>query len=258
MFKAIRIFVLLLILLAVGMSAWRAKTNSVEWKYTLPVNIYPINADGSTVSADYIRTLTIEDFQPIETFMQQEAARYGHASNASIEMRLGKSIDSLPPELPQSRNALKVILWSLKMRWWSYRHGETRGAAPQVKLFLLYFDPEKHPQLLHSTALQKGLIGRVNVFASRAMAKQNAVIITHEFLHTLGATDKYDLATGVPIYPEGYANPELSPLVPQQFAEIMGGRIPVSKTEAEIPAGLDKVLIGEKTAWEINWLKHEN
>ena len=98
MFKAIRIFILLLILLAVGMSAWRAKTNSVEWKYTLPVNIYPINADGSTVSADYIRTLTIEDFQPIETFMQQEAARYGHASNASIEIRLGKPIDSLPPE----------------------------------------------------------------------------------------------------------------------------------------------------------------
>ncbi|HEY8100574.1 MAG TPA: hypothetical protein VIF82_07440 [Burkholderiaceae bacterium] len=257
MFKAIRIVVLLIILLAVGMSTWRAKTNSVEWKYTLPVNVYPINADGSAVSADYIRTLTLENFQPIETFMQQEAVRYGHASNASIEIRLGKAIDALPPELPQSRGALDVILWSLNMRWWAYRHGETHGAAPQVKLFLLYFDPATHPMLQHSTALQKGLIGRVNVFASRDMAKQNAVIITHEFLHTLGATDKYDLATGLPIYPEGYANAELNPLLPQQFAEIMGGRIPVSKTEAEIPVSLDKVLVGERTAGEINWVKQD-
>ena len=51
MFKTIRIIVLLLILLAVAAGAWRAKTRSVEWKYTLPVNIYPINADGSAVSA---------------------------------------------------------------------------------------------------------------------------------------------------------------------------------------------------------------
>jgi hypothetical protein len=258
MFKAIRIVVLLLILVAVAASTWRAKTASVEWKYTLPVNVYPINADGSAVSADYINTLTSENFQPIETFMQQEAARYGHASNASIEIRLGKPIDSLPPELPQSRNALDVIVWSLKMRWWAYRHGEIHGASPQVKLFLLYFDPDKHPHLLHSTALQKGLIGRVNVFAAKAMAKQNTVIITHEFLHTLGATDKYDLATSLPIYPDGYADPEANPLLPQQFAEIMGGRVPISKTEAAIPGGLDKVLIGEKTAREINWIKARN
>jgi hypothetical protein len=126
-----------------------------------------------------------------------------------------------------------------------------------VKLFLLYFDPAKHPHLRHSTALQKGLVGRVNVFASKALSRQNAVIITHEFLHTLGATDKYDLATSLPIYPDGYANPELDPLLPQQFAEIMGGRIPVSKTEAEIPASLDNVLIGVKTAREINWIRLE-
>jgi hypothetical protein len=257
MFKTIRIAILLLILLAVAANTWRAKTTSVEWKYTLPVNVYPVNADGSAVSDAYIRELTIDDFKSIETFMQQEAARYGHASNASIEMRLGKPIDSLPPALPQDRSTLDVMLWSLKMRWWSYRHGETRGADPQVKLFLLYFDPAKNPMLHHSTALQKGLVGRVNVFAAREMAKQNAVIIAHEFLHTLGATDKYDFATNQPIFPEGYAEPELKPLLPQQFAEIMGGRTPISQSEAEIPASLNKVMIGEKTAQEINWIKFD-
>ena len=83
MFKAIRILILLLILAAVALGAWRAKTRSVEWKYTLPVNIYMVNGDGSAVSTEYMRNLTLADFKPIEAFMQEEAARYGHASRAS-------------------------------------------------------------------------------------------------------------------------------------------------------------------------------
>ena len=43
MFKALRIFILLLILAGVALGAWRAKTRSVEWKHTLPVNIYLVN-----------------------------------------------------------------------------------------------------------------------------------------------------------------------------------------------------------------------
>jgi hypothetical protein len=45
----------------------------------------------------------------------------------------------------------------------------------------------------------------------------------------------------------------LLPLLPQRFAEIMAGRTPLSKSEAETPASLDDALIGSKTAQEINW-----
>ena len=140
------------------------------------------------------------------------------------------------------------------MRWWAYRYAETNGPDPQVKMFLLYFDPSLRKRLAHSTGLQKGLIGRVNTFASRDMVKQNNVVIAHEFLHTLGATDKYDTATNQPLFPDGYANPELDPLLPQQYAEIMAGRTPVSKNHAVTPESLDDALIGSKTAQEINWL----
>lgn len=139
------------------------------------------------------------------------------------------------------------------MRWWANSNADTAGPGPQVKMFLVYFDPVQTSLLEHSTGLQKGLIGRVNVFASRDMARQNNVVITHEFLHTLGATDKYDLGTNQPNYPDGYANPDLQPLVPQRFAEIMAGRTPVSQTEATIPESLDDVVIGGLTAKEINW-----
>jgi hypothetical protein len=253
-FKAFRVFILLMILTGVALGAWRAKTQSVEWKYTLPVNIYLINGDGSPVAEEYLRSLTVEDFKPIVTFMHDEAERYDRSANASIEIRLGGTIADQPPAPPRNGSALEVIVWSLKMRWWAYRNADTNGYGPQVKMFLLYFDPALSKRLSHSTGLQKGLIGRVNTFASRDMAKQNNVVITHEFLHTLGATDKYDPATNQPLFPDGYANPELDPLLPQQFAEIMAGRTPLSKNEAVTPASLDDAMIGSKTAQEINWL----
>ena len=38
-------------------------------------------------------------------------------------------------------------------------------------------------------------------------------------------------------------------------AEIMAGRIPISKNQAETPAGMDEVMIGAVTAREINWIR---
>lgn len=255
MFKILRIVILLVILAAVALGTWRAKTRSVEWKYALPVNIYLVNADNSSATAEYLRGLTLANFQPIEKFMKEEAVRYGRQNNASIELRMGGVLEMQPPSPPKQGSSLEVMLWSLKMRWWSYRYADTRGSGPQVKLALLYYDPAATKRLDHSTGLQKGLIGRVNVFASREMAAQNNVVIAHEFLHTLGATDKYDLATNQPLYPEGYAHPEQHPLYPQQFAEIMAGRMPVSESVADIPNSLYGTLIGEKTALEINWVQ---
>ena len=253
MFKVFRILILLLIFFGIAFSTWRTKTRSVEWKNTLPVNIYLINGDGSEAVAKYLRNLTVDNFKPIEAFMRDEAEHYGRASSASIEIKLGGIIETKPPEPPRNGNILEVIAWSLNMRWWTFRHADTVGPSAQVRMFLLYFDPAKISRLDHSTGLQKGLIGRVNVFASGDMAKQNNVVITHEFLHTLGATDEYDISTNQPLYPDGYANPDLKPLLPQRFAEIMAGRIPQTQSDATIPESLDDVIIGSKTAKEINW-----
>jgi hypothetical protein len=77
--------------------------------------------------------------------------------------------------------------------------------------------------------------------------------MAHEVLHTLGATDKYDPVTNMPIFPFGYAEPDRAPLHPQDKAELMGGRVPRSPREAEIPRDLSQVVIGPATALEIGW-----
>src|SRR5262249_13663921 len=117
----------------------------------------------------------------------------------------------------------------------------------------LYRDPERTPTLPHSTGLEKGMFGFVNVFADRSMQETNLVVTAHELLHTLGATDKYDLATNRPSLPSGFAEPDRQPLYPQSFAELMAGRIPISPTEATIPSSLSSVVVGPATAAEIGW-----
>ena len=100
----------------------------------------------------------------------------------------------------------------------------------------------------HSLGLEKGLIGVVYAFAVPVMDGGNDMVIAHELLHTLGATDKYDPANDAPRFPDGYGDPRQVPLYPQRFAELMAGRRMISATSWEQPASLDEVLIGPATA----------
>jgi hypothetical protein len=120
-------------------------------------------------------------------------------------------------------------------------------------MFVKYFAPQQGVPLRHSVGLRQGLIGVVNAFASADMEGSNQVVIAHELLHTFGATDKYDPATNQPLFPDGYAEPNANPPLPQSKAEIMAGRIPLSATQAETPRGLDETVIGAQTAREISW-----
>jgi len=82
----------------------------------------------------------------------------------------------------------------------------------------------------------------------------NEVLPDLEILHAVGADDKYDPATGLPRYPEGYVDPGREPLYPQRRAEIMAGKIPVASGRAVQADALAETAIGVLTASEIGWL----
>ncbi|BBL72158.1 hypothetical protein [Methylogaea oryzae] len=255
MFKKIRVTILLLILVVVATERWRAY-HRTDWTMGLDVAVYPINGDNSQEAAAYIQTLQDADFDDIEEFFQEEAKRYGKGMFRPITLFLGPTVSELPPAPPgQGRSKLDIMLWSLKFRWWAWRHGDAPGLKPHVKLFLVYVDPTQREVVENSFALRESMAGTANLYGIRKQHKQNAVIIAHELLHTLGATDKYDPVGNYPRYPEGFAEPDANPRLPQQWAELMAGRTPVSADHATIPASLQKVLIGAKTAEEIGWLK---
>ncbi len=256
MFKAIRIAVLLLVLVFVAGTTWLSQARSTDWNNSLWVKIYPINADGSNASRRYIERLDVERFLGIERFLAREVARYGHALARPVRIELGEPIEEQPPPLPESRGVPGIMWWSMRIRWWAGRVASPQDApAPDVRIFVRYHDPDTDLPLENSVGLQKGMVGVVNGFAGRRQDGSNNVVIAHEFLHTLGATDKYDAASGLPLFPQGFAEPGRSPRFPQRYAEIMGGRIALSDDDALVPAGLEYVVIGEQTAAEIRLLR---
>lgn len=253
MFKAIRIAVLMFILFFVSVSTWLTQARSTDWNNSVWVKIYPINGDNSTVSTDYIGHLELSDFAAIEQFIARETGKYGRSVSRPVRMELGSEIDEQPPALGPQPNMLDIMLWSLKMRWWASSVTDGQDSpAPDVRIFVRYHEPREQLVLENSVGLQKGMVGVVNAYASRRHAGANNVIIAHEFLHTLGATDKYDPATGLPEYPSGFAEPDRQPRYPQRLAEIMGGRIPLADDDAVIPKSLGYVVIGAQTAAEIH------
>ncbi len=202
----------------------------------------------------YVENLGVDSFQKIDGFLRQQAARYGHSLSEAAIFQVARPMTALPPALPNADSGLEVALWSLKMRWWTWRNGSQDGLAPDdVKMFVLYQQPDPDGPLERSVGVKNGSYGVVNAVASREMAARNRIIITHELLHVLGATDKYDPYTGQPIAPDGLADPQQNPLYPQRRAEIMGGRIATSAFRWHYPASLDYCVIGPATASEIGW-----
>jgi hypothetical protein len=252
-FRSMRVLFLLAVLLVVATNTWLAKLRSTDWNEPLWLVVYPINGDGGAVTQAYIDSLTREDFSGIETFLTREGRRYALALEQPVSVRLAPSPAGRPPAPPAAGGVLNIMLWSLKLRYWAFSNDTFQGPAPDVQMFVVYYDPAQHERLAHSLGLQKGLIGVVNGFASRQLAPRNNVVIAHEFLHTLGASDKYQPATNLPSYPLGYAEPQRQPRYPQRRAEIMGGRIPVSAHEAVMPDSLSQCDIGPATALEIRW-----
>jgi hypothetical protein len=250
MFKALRISLLLFILFMVAVGTWLTEARSTDWNNSLWVKIYPINGDGSEQSDRYIAKLSTETFDGIEQFVAREVDRYGHVLSRPVRIELGRLVQEQPPTIDDNASVLAIMLWSLRMRWWisSVTHDDV---APDVRMFVRYHSPDTTLALENSVGVQKGMYGVVNAYASRKLRGRNNVVIAHEFMHTLGATDKYDPDTAQPLMPDGIAEPGRSPMYPQKLAEIMGGRIPLAANDAVIPQSLKFVIIGPATAREI-------
>ncbi len=251
-FRRVRILFLLGILAAVAVLTWQERTIVRGWRAPLDVAVIPINGDGSQQATQTIRALRASDFDDIGAFLEREAARYGAKLSPAAQITLLPELHQKPPAPPRDGGVLKTVWWSLSLRWWVYRQsGEWLPRLGRVRLFVLYHAPQDGVALAHSLGIEKGLIGVVHAFADPRQARQNNIVIAHELLHTLGATDKYD-ADGRPIYPHGYADPDLPLLLPRRQAEIMAGRLVDSAGRIVMPAGLDDCVIGALTAHEIN------
>ncbi len=242
-----------MVLLLVAGNALVNRKGDIDWSIPHSLRIYPINGDHGAKTAAYINALSSYDFTPIGEFINQESRPYNLPGAEPVSVDLGPEVKSLPPPTPFGGSRFAIVLWSIRMRWWAFRHDKNNDIAA-ARMFVIYFDPATSGQLGHSLGLTRGRMGVVKGYGSRLFSARNKVVITHEYLHILGATDKYDPADGMPIYPLGYAAPDAVPRYPQKAVEIMGGLVPVTSDEGVMPEGLWQTVIGPITAREIGWI----
>ena len=254
-FRQVRILLLLIVLLVVAVTTCETRYASTRWRSPLYVAIYPIAADESPVTRAYVEALDSERFKPIDRFFEREAKRYGVELDDPVKTRLRSPLKRKPPQRAPDASIPTTMLWSLKLRFWAFRVSGHVSEPEDIRMFVLYHDPALTPVVPHSLGLPQGLIGVVYAFATPDMDGTNDVVIAHELLHTLAATDKYDPGTDAPSFPNGYGDPRQVPLYPQATAELMAGRRMLSRAQWEQARDLDEVVVGPATAVEIRWLK---
>ncbi len=239
----------MLTILAISM---HQRVYSRLWHEPLDVVVYPINGDSTLETHNYIQSLTHDHFAEIDQWMSREAKRFDLGQPQPLRTRLGEQVKSHPPLLPENESILAIVWWGLKIRWWVWRNTpDSESNLRRVRVFVSYSSEDS--QLPHSVGLQKGLIGVVHAFSLDSQTSQNNIVIAHEILHTVGATDKYGFG-GQPIFPIGYANASRTPLHPQRYAEIMAGRIPTSSYSAYMASSLKSTRLNRLTAREIAWI----
>jgi hypothetical protein len=252
----IRLAILLAVLAFVALGAWLDRRRSTDWDATLRVTVYPVAADGDPGVAGYVDGLTDEDFDAVEAFFAAEAPRYGVALAEPVRLRLSRAAGELPPAVPADPGPLDIAAWSLRTRYWAWRVAANDPLPPpDVQVFAVYYAGDGNRPTPDSVGLRKGLMAIAHLYADRDAAGSNQVVIAHEVLHTLGATDRYDRATGRPLVPDGLGDPRQAPRYPQHVAEIMAGRIALGPSEAVVPDALGQVNVGPATAREIGWLQ---
>ena len=251
LFKIIRILLLLSIFLGLAFYARQQQLKSRNWTEPLQLMIYPINAENNHPEVnDYIAGLNDQVFAPIDQFFAEQGKAYNLITQQPTLTRLGATVSMLPPPAPRPDAGFAAIIgWGLQFRYWAYQNTPEDADDDnirRVRVFVLYHTASKGKQLEHSLGLDKGLLAVVHAFASEDQDQQNNIVIAHEFLHTVGAKDKY-APDNTALFPVGYADPQQSPLYPQKMAEIMVGRIPLSETQLRMADSLRECVVGEET-----------
>jgi len=250
-----RVVVLLSILFVIVVGTWMTEKRMAAWERPILVTVYPIVADDEADTLKYAGEIDESYFAGINRFFNRESVVYSFSVNPAFRFQIAPVSSEMPPSVPDQFSPAGIAWWSLKMRWWAWRKnlGDDLVQA-DIQMFVLFHSLNGNNELGLSVGMRKGRYGIVKAYARPSMAPRNRVVFTHEMLHVLGASDKYVLSTGEPIFPNGFAEPDRRPLFPQTAAEIMGGRIPINSYSSEMPSSLDFCRIGRLTAEEIGFM----
>lgn len=260
-FFYVRVGVLLTILAGVLLWAWRdvrQRRARNEWDHTLVVAVALVRLEPIDDAA--VAALRAQ-LPALEARLAAELGRHRPGAPHPFRFELIAPVDgTAPPAGPSSDGPLDLAKYSFALSRY-VNDVDTRAsiddALYDARIYLVLRRPRQALRTLaEGRSEQGGRIGvvEVEIDSEAEGAHLPLVVVAHELMHTLGATDKYD-ASGRTSIPSGLAEPDRTPRYPQRFAEIMSRNRPVSATEERVPESFDQIAVGSETAREIGWLR---
>ncbi|HEY6078887.1 MAG TPA: hypothetical protein VIW29_08790 [Polyangiaceae bacterium] len=257
-FYRVRVTLLLCLLAGVVLWAindWQRRRARKSW--TTPLRIALVLVEREPVPAATLSALRSRVFD-LERRLQSERRRHTGSDLApfAFVVKGPVSASSAAPRVGEqdfvglAAHALALWRWTRDID--QRASVEWRGYDSRIYL-VLKPAASAAPAFVEGESEDGGRVGIASADIDAAMIDFALIVATHELMHTLGASDKYD-QSGRARYPEGYAEPLRTPPFPQRGAEIMARNIPLAPGSERAPDNLTELFVGDLTAREIGWI----
>lgn len=257
----VRVGILLFILFTVVLWAIRdtwTRRERLQWDHTLDVAVVLVHVAG-TEAVDASATAAMASrAEALARRLAEEQKKYRTGAPAPFRFVVKGPIEAgTPAPAPASDSLADLARQAWDVSKWTDEVDDNAGVVASHYDSRIYVMVKKPTSLLRAAveghSEQGGRRGFVEVELDASMGDLALMVVAHEMLHTLGATDKYD-AQGRARFPDGFVDPNASPQFPQARAEVMARNRPIGPHEERVPETLDELGVGAATAKEIRWL----
>jgi hypothetical protein len=254
--RALRVSLLLVLLVAVVVYAAHdvlSRRARNEWKRTLDVAFVVVTQPGVDTAAVAALRSRVPD---LAARLTSELHRYRPDAPAPFAFTLYGPAPLVEP-LPVPEDGL---LGAVKYAYGLHRFTSdvdgrlgVPGRGFDARLYLVLSAPTDRA-VVEGMSEHGGRIGVARAELDPHTLDNAHIVAAHQHFHTLGASDHYG-PDGRALVPDGLAEPDRSPLYPQEFAEIMARNRPVSPASEERPESLAELAVGPSTAREVGWTR---
>jgi hypothetical protein len=257
----LRIAILLLMLSGVSLYASAIVTRHklrAQWRETLQVAVILLGPGG--VGREKL-TMVKERLPKLDAMMAREFTRYHPGQSfAPVHFELvgAVGVEKPPPMPPDSGTYVDRALHAWRLSRYLAdvnKRGQLKLGGYADRIYVMV-EPARNTQarFVEGVGAKDGDVGLVSTQLDESTLDLTLLAVGHEFLHCVGATDKYD-ANGHTDMSVDLPEPDRVPIYPQRFAEIMVGEITTGPGDGRLPDTLDQVAVGPLTAHEVGWLK---